>query len=76
MVNPGSDPPATTPPPQTSRNLTMGLGLFCAIGGLLFAAGFKEAFWPKVLAIGGIVIMVVGGVARTLMARRRPGSNN
>ena len=46
------------------------------ICGLLFAAGFKEAFWPKVLAIGGIVIMVVGGVARTLMPRRRPGSNN
>lgn len=28
------------------------------------------------LAIGGIVIMVVGGVARTLMARRRPASDN
>jgi hypothetical protein len=76
MVTPGSDPPATTPPPQTSWNLTMGLGLFCVIGGLFLAAGLKEALWPKVLAIGGIVIMVVGGVGGALMARRRPSREN
>ncbi len=73
MVTPGNDPPAMTPPPQTSRNLTMGLGLFCAISGFFPAAGLKEALWPKVLAVGGIVIMVVGGVANAL---RRAGASH
>lgn len=54
----------------------MGLGLFCVIGGLFPAAGFKDALWPKVVGGGGVVILVVGLVANAMMSRRRSARDN
>jgi hypothetical protein len=54
----------------------VGIGLFCVIGGLFLAAGFQEALWPKVMAVGGVVTLVVGLVANALMWRRLPSSGD
>jgi hypothetical protein len=72
MVTGGSDSPVASPTPHTWRSVAVGLGLFCLMAGLFLAAGFKEAFFPKVVAIGGMVILVVGGVASAITSRRRP----
>jgi len=76
MVTPGSDPPAPASPPHTWRSMAVGLGLFCVIGGLFLAAGFKDALWPKVVGGGGVVILVVGLVANAMMSRRRSVRDN
>jgi ABC-type Mn2+/Zn2+ transport system permease subunit len=56
--------------------MAVGLGLFCVIGGLFLSAGLKEALWPKSVAIGGIVILVVGLVANAILSRARPASGD
>jgi len=76
MVTPTSDPPTTPPAPRTWRSMAVGLGLFCVIGGLFLSAGLKEALWPKSVAIGGIVILVVGLVANAILSRARPASGD
>ena len=51
MVTPGNDPPAMTPPPQTSRNLTMGLGLFAPSAGSFRPPASRRPsgrrYWPS-----------------------------
>jgi hypothetical protein len=54
----------------------VGLGLFCLVAGLFLAAGFKESLVPKVVAISGIALLVVGGVASAITSRRPAGSGN
>ena len=76
MANSGSTPPALHSQPHTWRSGVVGLGLFCVVGGLFLAAGFKEALWPKAMAIGGIVILVVGLVANAVVSRVRPASGD
>jgi len=56
--------------------MVVGLGLICVVGGLFLSAGFKEALWPKAVAIGGIVMLVVGLVANAILSRARPASGN
>ena len=56
--------------------MAVALGLFCVIGGLFLAAGFKDALWPKVVGGGGVVILVVGLVANAMMSHRRSVSGN
>jgi hypothetical protein len=68
--------PPASPQPHSWRSGIVGLGLFCVIGGLFLAAGFKEALWPKVVAIGGIAILVVGLVANAVVSRVRPASGD
>ena len=77
MVTSGRDVP-TVPPaaPHTWRSGTVMLGLFCLVAGLFLAAGFKEAFWPKAVAIAGVVFLVVGGVASAINSRRRASSGD
>jgi protein-S-isoprenylcysteine O-methyltransferase Ste14 len=50
------------------------LGLFCLVAGLFLAAGFKESLLPRVVAIGGVVFLVVGGVASAIASRRLAAS--
>jgi hypothetical protein len=76
MVTNGSDSPAAPPAPHTWRSVAVGLGLFCLIAGLFLAAGFKEAFFPKVVAIGGMATLVVGGIASAITSRRRVSSGD
>lgn len=68
--------PPASPQPHSWRSGIVSLGLFCVIGGLFLAAGFKEALWPKVVAIGGIAILVVGLVANAVVSRVRPASGD
>jgi hypothetical protein len=72
----GRDSPAVLPPPHTWRSVAVGLRLFCPIAGLFLAAGFKEAYFPKAVAIGGIAILVVGGVDSAIASRRRASSGD
>jgi hypothetical protein len=75
MATSGSDIPTAPPPaPHTWRSGTVMLGLFCLVAGLFLAAGFKEAIWPKAVAIGGIVFLAVGSVASAIASRRRASS--
>ena len=53
----------------------MEIGLFCLMSGLFMADAFKDALWPKALAIGGLGI-VVGLVANVVMWRFRPSSGD
>lgn len=76
MVNSGRNSPAAPPQPHTWRSGIVGLGLFFVIGGLFLAAGFKEALWPKAVAIGGIVILLVGLIANAVASRIRPASGD
>jgi len=76
MVTPTSHSPTTPPAPHAWRSTVVGLGLFCVIGGLFLSAGFKEVLWPKAVAIGGIVLLVVGLVANAILSRARPASGN
>jgi len=76
MVTRDSDSPAAPPAPHTWRSVVVGLGLFCLIAGLFLAAGFKEAFFPKVVAIGGMVILIVGGVASAITSGRQASSGD
>ena len=76
MATNGSDSPAAPPAPHTWRSVTVGLGLFCLVAGLFLAAAFKEALLPKVVAIGGVVFLVVGGVASAITSRRRASSGD
>jgi hypothetical protein len=76
MMTPTSDSPTTPQAPHTWRSMVVGLGLFCVIGGLFLSAGFKEVLWPKAVAIGGIVLLVVGLVANAILSRARPASRN
>jgi len=76
MVTSGSDSPTAPPAPHTWRSVAVGLGLFCLIAGLFLAAGFKGALFPKVVAIGGVVILVVGGVASAITSRRQASSGD
>ena len=74
MATNGSDSPAAPAAPHNWRSVTVGLGLFCLVAGLFLAAAFKEALLPKVVAIGGVVFLVVGGVASAIASRRRAPS--
>jgi len=76
MVTPTSDSRTTPPAPHNLRSMVVGLGLICVVGGLFLSAGFKEALWPKAVAIGGIVMLVVGLVANAILSRARPASGN
>lgn len=76
MPTRSSDPPAVSSAPHTWRSLMVGLGLFCLVAGLFLAAGFKESLVPKVVAISGIALLVVGGVASAITSRRPAGSGN
>jgi len=77
MVTSGSDFPATPPTaPHNWRSVTVGLGLFCLVAGLFLAAAFKEALLPKVVAIGGVVFLVVGGVASAITSRSRASNGD
>ncbi len=76
MVTPGTTPPTPPLPAQNWRTLAVGLGLFCAIGGLFLAAGFKQATWPKVIAVGGFITMVVGLIVNAVLSRARPSSGD
>jgi hypothetical protein len=76
MVTSGSDSQTVPPAPHTWRSVAVGLGLFCLIAGLFLAAGFKEAFFPKVVAIGGVVLLGVGGVASAIASRSRASSGD
>jgi hypothetical protein len=72
MMTPVPDSPTQPLPSHNWRTLTVGIGLFCVIGGLFLAAGFEDVVWPKMVAGGGIIIMVVGLVANAIMSRARP----
>jgi hypothetical protein len=76
MVTSGSDSPVAPPAPLTWRSVAVGLGLFCLIAGLFLAAGFKGALWPRVVAIGGIAILVVGGIASAITSRRHASNGD
>lgn len=76
MENSGSKSPIAPPQPHTWRSGIVGLGLFCAIAGLFLAAGFKEALWPKAVAIGGVVILVAGLAVNAVVSRLRPASGD
>ena len=75
METSGSDFPAAPPPaPHTWRSGVVCLGLFCLVAGLFLAAGFKESLLPRVVAIAGIVLLVVGSIASAIASRRRAPS--
>jgi len=75
MATGGSDSPTAAPPaPHTWRSGVVCLGLFCLVAGLFLAAGFKESLLPRVVAIGGVVFLVVGGVASAIASRRLAAS--
>ncbi len=76
MVTSGSDSAAARSAPRGWRNVVIGLGLFCLIAGLFLAAGFKEAAFPKVVAIGGMVVLVVGGIASAVASWRHASSSH
>lgn len=77
METNGTGPPTTPPPaPHNWRSGMVALGLFCLVAGLFLAAGFKDAVFPKVLAIGGIVFLVVGGIASAVASRRQATNPN
>jgi hypothetical protein len=77
MLSGDNDLPATSrPAPHNWRSGTVALGLFCLVAGLFLAAGFKDAIVPKVLAIGGIVFLVVGGIASAVASRRQASNPN
>ena len=61
---------ATPVPPRTWRSTVLGVGLFCTMAGLFFAAGLKTAIWPKVLGVGGMLAMAIAGIASALASRR------
>ncbi len=76
VVTSGSDPAAARSAPRGWWSVVVGRGLFCLIAGLFLAAGFKAAAFPKVVAIGGIVALVVGGVASAVASRRHASNSH
>ena len=63
MVTPGIETTAPSPRSLNWQRVTLGLGLVCLFGGLFLAAGFKEAHWPKVVTVAGMVAVIVSGLA-------------
>jgi hypothetical protein len=71
MATPGIDAPAPPPPSLNWQRVTLGLGLVCLFGGLFLAAGFKDALWPKVVTVAGVVAMIISGLASAVASLRQ-----